>query len=325
MQKPSSHSKVPGSSSSTTNPHSSNRHRSDRGERHAQSNTERINFPTAQRSSGSGSNSMPSMSRSSSSSGMGQARPTSASTHDANNYPPRSSDPNKQRVVAHPHGSGQSSHQRGNNNSQSSSSASNKIDQRHLQQREQKMPSTDTMHKGMQKPSPSNSNAMYPTSSSSTGGDPNRSSTSSRHPSTATGHSQSAGYSKNVNRSSMQPDQTSVQSQSQLQAPPPQSQPMKQRSSALDTSASYRLTDDITSLKSLDSLDLISSSPPKQLLSTQSVKAPSIFSPEWGDTKAPLGGSNGNTNDDMTASPKHDNKLLINPDSYSKSHCKYPI
>lgn len=281
--------------------HNSNRHRSDRGERPGLPNAERVNFPTAQRSSGNSSNSMSSISRSSSS-GMAQARPSASNTHDSNNYP--RTDSNKQRLMSHPHGSGQSSHQR---TSSSQASSSNKLDQRHIQQREQKLP-PDAIQKNLQKPSPSNSNAIYPSSNSN---DSNRN-TTSRHPSVTTGHSQSASYNKNLSRNSMQSDQTSVQ---QSQALPPQSTQLPKRPSQLDTSSSsFRLTEELTNIKSLDTMDLISLSPPKQLLSTQNVKAPSIFSPEWGETKPTIGGGSNGISDDLTMSPTKHDKLLINPE-----------
>lgn len=334
MAKPTSHPKLASSSStsSSTNPHSSSRHRSDRTDRSI-SATERVSFPGVVRSSSS-SGAMPSAQRVNSSSsnnnlnavpgsGGQQQRSSSHSSHDSANY--SRSDPNKVRnnTMPHPHSSvaGQSSHQR-NNSSSASSSSVNKLDQRHPQSREQKMSGNEAAHKsmsksaqGQQQPSSQNSNVMYPAVNSS---ELNRN-TSTRHPQ-ALAHSQTTKYNSHTpgklpelskmgrtshNLSSA--DQTSVQSQQQLPPPP------TKRPSTIDSS-SFRLTDDLTNIKSLDNLDLLSTSPPRQLLSTQNAKAPSIFSPEWNEKPA---GSNGN-GDEISSPIKQEQKPLISSDLIGK-------
>lgn len=56
--------------------------------------------------------------------------------------------------------------------------------------------------------------------------------------------------------------------------------------------SSYGLIDDLNTIHSLDSMDLLSSSPPKQ--QSQTGKAPSIFSPEWNDKSSSATSNNGN-------------------------------
>lgn len=335
MAKPTSHTKIASSSSSSssTNPHSSSRHRSDRGDRSI-SAAERINFPTAVRSS-TNSGTMPSAQRISanssssnnnlnavpgSGSGSQQQRPSSHSSHDSANY--SRSDPNKVRnnTMPHPHSSaaGQSSHQR-NNSSSTSSSSVNKLDQRHPQSREQKMSGNEAAHKsmsksvqGQQQPSSQNSNVMYPSVNSS---ELNRN-TSTRHPQ-ALAHSQTTKYNSHtpgklpeLSKMGRAPHNLSSAEQTSVQS---QQQPPTKRPSTIDSS-SFRLTDDLTNIKSLDNLDLLSTSPPRQLLSTQNTKAPSIFSPEWNEKPA---GSNGN-GDEISSPIKQEQKPLINIDLNSK-------
>lgn len=55
--------------------------------------------------------------------------------------------------------------------------------------------------------------------------------------------------------------------------------------------SSYGLNDDISNIRSLDTMDLLSTSPPKQTMST--TKAPSIFSPEWNDKSNSMPSNNG--------------------------------
>lgn len=52
--------------------------------------------------------------------------------------------------------------------------------------------------------------------------------------------------------------------------------------------SSYGLNDDIGNIRSLDTMDLLSTSPPKQ-----QIKAPSIFSPEWNEKPTSMAGNNG--------------------------------
>lgn len=99
----------------------------------------------------------------------------------------------------------------------------------------------------------------------------------------ATGSSHNTSSNSTINQQEQQQQQ-----QSRLSVQNTQHKPMP----SLMDMASYGLIDDLNTIHSLDSMDLLSTSPPKQ--QSQTGKAPSIFSPEWNEKSSSVTSNNGN-------------------------------